>query len=346
MSGFDYLAAYRGKSVLVTGGAGSIGSNLCRALAEAGANVSILDDLSSADLWNVPVHSAIRFCEGDILDDACRSQVFKARPTIVFHLAALFANQHSIEQKEKDLMVNGMGTLRMLESARDARVQRFVYSSSGCSVYGNGAPLPLLEDLVSLHLSSPYQITKTLGELYCNFYYEHYGVLVVKARLFNSYGPGEVPGQYRNVIPNFIYWAMKRQPLPITGTGEEMRDFTYVGDIVDGLLRSGVMENAVGQEFNLGSGSEVRILDLAAMINEAVDNPAGVEYIPRRSWDKKKRNLASIERAGNLIGYQPKTRFAEGLLQTVQWFRDNWSNIDSSARFPQSAAPVTASIMM
>src|SRR5206468_12233376 len=144
-------------------------------------------------------------------------------------------------------------------------VKRFVYASSGCSIYGKDAPLPLTEDFVSLHLSSPYQITKMLGELYCNFFANHHALNVVKPRFFNSYGPGEVPGQYRNVIPNFIYWAMKGRPLTITGTGEETRDFTYVGDIVDGLLRSGQSEAAIGEEFNLASGVETRIVDLARM---------------------------------------------------------------------------------
>ena len=184
-----------------------------------------------------------------------------------------------------------------------------------------------------MHLSTPYQITKMLGELYCNFFYNHYGLKVVKPRFFNSYGPGEVPGQYRNVIPNFIYWALRGLPLPITGTGEETRDFTYVGDIVEGLLRAGIMENAVGQEFNLASGRETPIVDLANMINDATGNTAGIRFAARRKWDTKSRLLASIDRARELIGYEPQTSFDEGLQRTVQWFRDNWDKIEASARF-------------
>jgi UDP-glucose 4-epimerase len=120
---------------------------------------------------------------------------------------------------------------------------------------------------------------------------------VVKARFFNSYGPGEVPGQYRNVIPNFIYWAMKGLPLPITGDGTETRDFTFVGDITDGLLRAGVVEAAIGEEFNLASGRETRIVDLATWINEAVGNPAGINFAPRRIWDTKRRLCASVDKA-------------------------------------------------
>lgn len=329
----EFKEYYRNKVVLITGGAGAIGSNLSRALAELGAKVIILDDLSSSEIWNIPSLPGVLFVEGDILDEVKLKRVFFERPQIVFHLAAFFANQNSVDHPERDLLVNGMGTLRLLEYSLLAGVNRFVYASSGCSIYGSESPLPLREEFMSMHLSTPYQITKMLGELYCNFFLNHYGLKVVKPRFFNSYGPGEVPGQYRNVIPNFIYWAMKGLPLPITGTGEETRDFTYVGDIVDGLLRAGVMESAVGQEFNLASGKETRILDLAHMINEAVGNKAGISFAQRRKWDTKNRLLASIDRARQLIGYEPKVTFEEGIKHTIQWFRQNWEKIDSSARF-------------
>ena len=329
----DYVARYAGRTVLVTGGAGAIGSNLTRALAEAGARVLVLDNLSSAERWNVPARSEVLFVEGDVRDEVVLKRVFFERPAIVFHLAAFFANQNSVDHPETDLQVNGLGTLRALEYAVLTGVERFVYASSGCSIYGSSAPLPLREEFMSMHLSTPYQITKMLGELYANFFHHHYGLAVVKPRFFNSYGPGEVPGQYRNVIPNFIYWAIKGQALPITGTGEETRDFTYVGDIVDGLLRAGVFESAVGQEFNLASGRETSIGDLARMINEATGNAAGVRYVARRKWDTKRRLLASVDRARELIGYAPDMPFAEGLARTVSWFRAHWAQIDAAARF-------------
>ncbi len=313
----NYLQAYDNRTVLVTGGAGAIGSNLTRRLAELGAQVIILDDLSSGVRWNVPSLPGILFVEGDILDEVKLKRVFFERPRIVFHLAAFFANQNSVDHPERDLMVNGLGTLRLLEYAVFTGVERFIYASSGCSIYGSEAPLPLREEFMSMHLSTPYQITKMLGELYCNFFHNHYGLKVVKPRFFNSYGPGEVPGQYRNVIPNFIYWAMKGLPLPITGTGEETRDFTYVGDIVDGLLRAGAMESAIGQEFNLASGKETRIIDLAHMINEATGNKAGIRFAQRRKWDTKSRLLASIDKARQLIGYEPHTPFEVGLQHTI-----------------------------
>ena len=329
----DYLSAYEDKSVLVTGGAGAIGSNLCRRLAELGAQVIILDDLSSGVRWNVPSLPGVLFVEGDILDEVKLKRVFFERPRIVFHLAAFFANQNSVDHPERDLMVNGLGTLRLLEYAVFTGVERFIYASSGCSIYGSDSPLPLREEFMSMHLSTPYQITKMLGELYCNFFHNHYGLKVVKPRFFNSYGPGEVPGQYRNVIPNFIYWAMKGLPLPITGTGEETRDFTYVGDIVDGLLRAGAMESAIGQEFNLASGKETRIIDLAHMINEATGNKAGIRFAQRRKWDTKSRLLASIDKARQLIGYEPHTPFEVGLQHTIEWFRNHWDQIEASAHF-------------
>lgn len=334
----DYFKSYEGKIILVTGGAGAIGSNLTRALAELGAQVIILDDLSSGTRWNIPSLPGILFVEGDILDEVKLKRVFFERPQIVFHLAAFFANQNSVDHPERDLMVNGLGTLRLLEYSVFTGVERFVYASSGCSIYGSQSPLPLREEFMSMHLSTPYQITKMLGELYCNFFYNHYGLKVVKPRLFNSYGPGELPGQYRNVIPNFIYWAIKGLPLPITGTGEETRDFTYVGDIVDGLLRAGVMESAVGQEFNLASGKETRIIDLAHMINEATGNTAGIRFVQRRKWDTKSRLLASIDKARQLIGYEPKTPLEVGIQNTIRWFRHNWERIEREARFGPGAS--------
>ena len=330
----NYLSYYKDKTVLITGGAGAIGSNLTRAVAGLGATkVIVLDDLSSACIWNVPSLPNVLFVKGSILDEIELKRVFFEEPQIVFHLAALFANQNSIDHPESDLLVNGLGTLKLLQYAQMTRVQRFVYASSGCSIYGSKSPLPLKEDFVSIHLSSPYQITKMLGELYCNFIQNHYSLPIVRARFFNSYGPGEIPGQYRNVIPNFIYWALQGKSLPITGTGEETRDFTYVGDIVDGLLRAGCFEQAIGQEFNLASGVETKIIDLAHMINEIIDNKAGIIFTERRKWDTKDRLLASVDKARELINYTPRTPFNEGLVHTIDWFKQNWDKIEAGASF-------------
>lgn len=328
-----YSLGHAHRCVLVTGGAGAIGSNLCRALLETGVErVAILDDLSSAARWNVPDDARVRFVQGSVLDEEALRQVFAERPTLVYHLAALFANQNSIDHPEDDLQVNGMGTLRVLQHCRLSGVERLVYASSGCSVYGK-SPLPLREDFLSIDLDTPYQITKMLGELYGNFYRNYYGLAVVRTRFFNSYGPGEVPGRYRNVIPNFIYWAMRGEPLPITGSGSETRDWTFVGDIVDGLLRAGSVPEAVGEAFNLASGSETRVIDVARWINEETANRSGIRHVERRKWDTKERLLASIEKAKIVLGYEPQTDFRVGLRWTIDWFRAHWSEIQASARF-------------
>jgi nucleoside-diphosphate-sugar epimerase len=330
----DYLEYYKNKLVLVTGGAGAIGSNLSRKLAELGATVIILDNLFSSYIWNVPNLPNVLFINGDVTNDIDLKRAFTMKPSMVFHLAAFFANQNSVDYPEKDLWVSGLGTIKMLEYSVLSGAEKFVYASSGCAIYGAQAPLPLKEEFISLHLSTPYQISKMTGELYCNFYYHHYDLPVVKTRFFNSYGPGEVPGQYRNVIPNFIYWAMKGYSLPITGSGKETRDFTYVGDIVDALIRAGYYEKAIGQEMNIASAKEIEILDLANRIDQLTGNKAPIKFTDRRKWDTKSRLLASIDRARELIGYEPKTTFDEGLRNTIQWFKKNWEKIEASAEFP------------
>ena len=322
-----YLEYYQNRTVLVTGGAGAIGSNLSRRLAELGARVIILDDLSSGAVWNVPPDSL--FIWGDILARDRLEWAFSEHPQVVFHLAAFFANQNSVDHPERDLMVNGMGTLRLLERSVLAGVDRFVYTSSS-AVAGADAPLPQREEFVSMRQTTPYQVTKMLGELYCNFFYSHYALKTVRLRLFNSYGPGEVPGRYRNVIPNFVYWALKGQSLLITGTGQETRDFTYVGDIVDGILRAGFSQGAVGKAFNLGRGKETRIVDLANKIKDITESESSLCLVSRRKWDVKSRRCASIERASKILGYRPDTPLDVGLSNTVQWFRDHWDEIESS----------------
>jgi len=327
---------YQNKTILITGGAGAIGSNLTRALAEAGASkVVILDDLSASYEWNIPNLSNVLFVKGSINNDVDLKRVFHEKPDYIFHLAAFFANQNSVDFPEKDLLVSQLGTVKMLEYAvLQGSLKRFVYAGSGCAIYGAQAPLPLKEDFISMHLTTPYQISKMAGELYCNFYWHHYGLPIVKTRFFNSYGPGEVPGQYRNVIPNFIYWAMKGQPLPITGDGKMTRDFTYVEDIVDALLRAGVVEEAIGAEMNIASARETEIVQMAEMINKLTGNQAGLLYTDRRKWDTKSRLLASVDKAKTLLGYEPKTSFEEGLNATIQWFKDHWNDITRDAEFP------------
>ena len=191
---------YKGRNVLVTGGAGAIGSNLILALSElvgSGGKVIILDNLSSIKEkkpWNVVPLSNIMFVQGDVRSDVDLKRVFKEDISHVFHLAAFFANQNSIDYPEISAEVDIIGLIKLLEYSRLARVEKFVYASSGCAIYGSYPKLPLKEDFISMHLTTPYQVNKMTGEMYCNFYAHHYDMQTVNCRFFNSYGPGEVPG--------------------------------------------------------------------------------------------------------------------------------------------------------
>jgi nucleoside-diphosphate-sugar epimerase len=325
------LEIFTDKTVLVTGGAGAIGSNLVKMLCNMGTKkVIIIDDFSSSYAWNIPMDPKVSLIHGNILDDEKLRWAFKEKPQIVYHLAAHFANQNSVDNPETDLMINGLGTLKVLEYAHLVSVERFIYASSGCGIYGADSKLPFKEHDVSMKLYTPYQVTKMLGELYTNYYYNLYHLPIVNARFFNSYGPGEVPGKYRNVIPNFFYWAINKQVLPITGTGDETRDFTYVGDIINGLLAMAYYTEAIGEAFNLATGREIRIIDLANWVNEITGNESGIIFKQRRDWDKKNRLLASVEKAEKVLGYSPNMGFKEGLRCVNAWFTDNWQNIKAS----------------
>lgn len=336
----DILEYYQGRSILVTGGAGGIGSNLLIALSilvGRGGKVVVLDNLSAIkikDPWNVAPLPNIMFVLGDVRSDVDLKRVFKEDPSIVFHLAAFFANQNSIDYPEISADVDIIGQIRLLEYARLARVDRFIYASSGCAIYGSYPKLPLKEDFISMHLTTPYQINKMTGEMYCNFYNHHYELPTINCRFFNSYGPGEVPGQYRNAIPNFIYWAMQGHSLPLTGTGEETRDFTYALDLVQGLIKAGYYQKAIGENFNLASGTETKIRDLITMVNIATGNKAAIRQLERRKWDTKPRLLASIDKARQLACYEPLVSFDEGFQANIDWFKDNWAKIQEVADFP------------
>jgi nucleoside-diphosphate-sugar epimerase len=330
----EYSDVYRNRCILVTGGAGCIGSNLISTLLDAKpARIIVLDDLSASAKWNIPEAPTIAFIKGSVLDKDLLSQVFAEKPDYVFHLAALFANQNSVDHPEDDLMVNGMGTLRVLEASRAAQVRKFIYASSGCSVYGSQAPLPLQEDFVSISLDTPYQITKLLGELYCNFFFNFYGLPLVRTRFFNVYGPGEIPGKYRNVIPNFIYSALLHKPLCVTGTGDETRDFTYVADIVDGVLRAGAIPEAVGEAINLASGTETKVIEIAQIVRAVTGNKTEITFGERRNWDKIVRRRASIEKARRLLGYAPTVDIRKGIETTAPWILKNLDRIAVDGQF-------------
>jgi nucleoside-diphosphate-sugar epimerase len=299
---------------LVTGGAGAIGSNLVARLISDGHKVTVIDDLSSGHRSLVPEEAELVVGSVAIADDV--DKAFDCKPEVVFHLAALFANQNSVDHPQVDLTVNGSGTLRVLEAAAHGNTRKVLNVSSSC-VYGDDPVMRETETDLRPH--TPYAITKLLGEHYCTFFAEHHGLDVVSVRPFNVYGPNEYPGRYRNVVPNFFGLALAGKPLLITGTGDETRDFTFMSDVVEGMIKAVEAATEPGSVFNLGSGRETRIRDIAETINELTGNTAGVEFAPRRSWDKVVRRRSDISLAKQTFGYDPVTTVSEGLRHTHSW---------------------------
>ncbi len=311
---------YAGRTILITGGAGAVGYNLVTHLLGAAgpARIVVLDNLSSGCRDILPDDPRLVFVEGDIRRDRDVDGVLRGHaPTVVFHLAAHFANQNSVEHPAADLETNIGGTVRLLEAAARGGVERFVYTSSSC-VY-EPSDQPFDDTLPPAATDTPYAISKGAGERYCAFYGEHHGVPVVVARLFNSFGPGEFPGRYRNVIPNFIAHAFARRPLPITGTGAERRTFTYVEDVASMLAALGRNDAAVGLTVNVASRNDLSVEAMAEAVNRLTGNPAGVEYHPRRPWDRVRVRRASLARLQELVPEAPGTVFEDGLRSTVAW---------------------------
>ena len=307
------------KRVLVTGGAGAIGSHLVSSLVHSGQEVLVLDDLSSGRKELLP--NNVEFINGSITDDRILDSVFDSKPQVVFHLAALFANQQSVDRPQHDLEVNGLGTLKVLEKCKQYKVERFVYTSSSC-VYGHQDKNLHEEDKLQ-DLDTPYAATKLLGEQYSKMWSQSQDFVVKVIRVFNSYGPNEFPGIYRNVIPNFLQKAMRGESLTILGEGTETRDFTYVSDVVTGLLLSASTANDVFEIYNIGSGRGTKILDLAKEINSITGNQAPIKFAPRRNWDHILHRVSDISHAQKELGYSPKVRLNEGILKTYEWLKSN-----------------------
>lgn len=302
--------------VLVTGGAGAIGSNVVMELLGRGHHVLVLDDLSSGRQSLVP--ESAQFIRGSVVDSAAVEESFRIPPEYVVHLAALFANQNSIEHPQKDLLVTGLGTLKVLEASQKAGVKKVLFCSSSC-VYGSNVMMD--EDAQKYSPDTPYAVTKLLGENYCHLWSSSRDLPIAIVRIFNNYGPHEYPGRYRNVIPNFFQIAMRGAPLPITGSGEETRDFNFVSDTVAGILGALFADDAV-DTFNIASGQETRIIDLANRINEVTGNRAGIKFRERRKWDAVSRRCGKITKAQEAFGYSPNVHLAEGLEKTFAWFSE------------------------
>ena len=308
------------ESILITGGAGAIGSCLANTLsADRNRKITILDNLSSGHLQNVEMRPNVRFIQGSVESDEDLDRVFSQPVDMIYHLAANFANQNSVDFPQRDLQVNGMGTLKLLLRAAHIKVKKFLYTSSSC-VYGNRNE-PLDEKLQEFSLDTPYAITKLLGERYVRFFNHHHQLPVVTLRYFNVYGPNEYPGRYRNVIANFFHLAMQGKDLTVTGSGEETRDFNYVDDSVRATILAAQKDSAVGKVLNIASGTETNIDTIVKHIMELTGSKSRVLYRARRNWDTVTRRVAATEQARQVLGYQPEISIKEGLRRYYEWLK-------------------------
>lgn len=311
------------KCILVTGGAGAIGCHVVRKLSSA-KEVIVVDNLSSGSLNYLPGGNVTPHVF-DIRDADKLSAIFREKQIdAVIHLAAQFANQNSVDFPATDLDVNIKGTLALLEQCKE-HGSKFIYASSSC-VYGQ-KPGRLSENLSIDDLHTPYAISKYSGELYSKFYATHFSVPTIALRLFNNFGPFEDPGQYRNVIPNFIARALRNEPLVITGTGEETRDFNYVANTAWAfqLATAACFESNHNFElFNVGTGQETTIIDLAKKIKALTNSRSEIEILGvRRNWDNAVSRCADIDSISTRLGYSAQTGLDEGLSKTIDWFRGN-----------------------
>jgi UDP-glucose 4-epimerase len=331
-----------GTSALVVGGAGFVGGNLVRELlARDAARVLVIDNLLSAERENLPEDARIAFIEGSIADDSVLAQLDDEFDN-VFHLATYHGNQSSIANPLADHEHNLITTLKLFERIKGfRRTRKVVYAASGCTLapHTYGEAEAVVEDgPVPLDLDSPYQISKVVGEFYSVYYHQRHELPTVRARFQNVYGPGEILGAgrwrgtpatvWRNVTPAFVYRALKGMPLELENEGLASRDFIYVGDIVDGLLRCATVGEP-GDVYNLASGMETSIRELAETINRMAGNDAGVELLPARDWDRSGHRFGSTEKARRGLRFDARVSLEDGLSRTVDWTRENLSLIDA-----------------
>lgn len=313
------------KHFLVTGGAGFIGSHIVEYLLNNGAGkVRVFDNFSTGFRRNIePFMSnpAFELLEGDIRDvEACAAACKDIH--YVTHQAALGSVPRSIKDPQTSNEVNVTGFLNMIVAARDAGVKTFVYASSS-SVYGDEPNLPKIEQRVGTPLS-PYAITKKANELYAEVFAALYGMKVCGFRYFNIFGPRQDPdGPYAAVIPLFVSGIMKNTPVYINGDGEQTRDFTYVDNAVQANVRGMLCENeaAFGQAYNIAVGENFSVNFLYSAIREDLGLEHEATYREERAGDIR-NSLADISKAQNLLGYQPTHRFMDGLKNTVNFFKE------------------------
>jgi nucleoside-diphosphate-sugar epimerase len=329
-------ADFAGQSVLVVGGAGFVGSNLVhRLLGENPAAIHVVDNLLSSEADNLPADARVRFTQGSIADD----RILQALPDgldFVFHLSCYHGNQSSIADPIADHDNNTITSLKLFDRLKGfPRLRKVVYAAAGCAVAEKtfDAARPTAEDApVSLFHDSPYSISKLVGEMYGNYYFLRYQLPIVKTRFQNIYGPREILGAgrwrgtphtvWRNVTPTFVWKALQREALPLDNGGIASRDFVFVEDLIEGL-RLAALKGEPGEVYNLASGVETRIRDLAVMINDIADNPTPVDIKPPRDWDRSGMRFGSTEKSERALGFRARTTMRQGLERTIAWTRAN-----------------------
>lgn len=303
--------------VLITGGAGFIGSHLAHALAARGDQVVVLDDLSSGHLSNladVPAEVHV----GSVLHEASLQEVMSGVDYVLHH-AARPALEESVKDPGRSFQANVRGTLNVLEAARQAGVRRVVYAASS-SAYGDPRLLPTPED-APLQPVTPYAAFKLHGELLCQSWYRTFGLETVCLRYFNIFGPRQDPNSpYAAVVPRFIQAVLRGESPTVFGDGRQTRDFCYVGNVVEANLRALVSVEAPGRVYNIGTGTPTSLLGLIDLIGEFMGFSVQPVFGPAREGDAR-ASVACITRAYHDLGYEARVRVSEGLRETVEWYR-------------------------
>jgi len=305
-------------SYLVTGGAGFIGSHLAGALLRRGHRVRIADNLITGNLTNLAEARSAEFLEGDLAEADVAERAVDGMD-YVLHQAAIPSVPRSVKDPVTSNRANITATLNVLVAAQHAGVKRLVYAASS-SAYGNTATLPKREDMPANPLS-PYALQKLVGEQYCQMFTRLYGLPTVCLRYFNVFGPRQDPGSpYSGVISVFAAALLSGRQPTIHGDGEQTRDFTYVANVVDGVLRACEAPDAAGQVINVATGGRISLNDLLRVMNRLSGTQIQPVYGPSRAGDVHD-SQADISKAAALLGYAPTVALADGLKLTLDWFR-------------------------